>query len=101
MDVRKQYWEAAEKLFDRFFFPDPELEEKFRKEKEAMMNIYVSEMYYAYVYEPYYVVADLMNWGWEELWGWIEINIDEINRICREVYDDWHDLKRSKDAVRS
>ena len=101
MDLKAQYWEAAEKLLEEFFYPDLELKEKFEEEKESLIDKYLDIPYYAYVCEPYYVVADLMGWNWEELWGWVEINIDKINEICRETYDDWHDLERSKNAIRS
>ena len=97
MNLKEQYWEAAERLLQEFFYPDPELEAKFKKEKEKLMDQYIDIPYYAYVCEPYYVVSDLMQWDWWELWGWVEINIDKINEICRDVYDVWYDLKRSKD----
>ena len=100
MNLKEQYWEAAEKILNEFFFPDPELEAKFKKEKESMIHEYMDSIYYAYVCEPYYVVSDLMQWNWEELWGWVEINQDKINEICREVYDVWHDINIKKGVSR-
>ena len=95
MDMKEAYWEAAEKIFERFFFPDAKLEKAFYKEKEELLNRYISEFYYAYVYEPYYVVSDLKNWTYEQLMTWVDNNVDEINQICRECYKgDWTDLKK-------
>ena len=95
-DLRVTYWEAAEELLEEFCSGDPKLRKKFDKEKEALLNG-GSEFYYAYVYEPYYVISDLMGWKYEELMSWIDKNIDKINQICREAYkNDWEDLKRRK-----
>ena len=94
-DTIEAYWEAAEKIFERFFFPDKNLEELFHKEKEEMLDKYISEFYYAYIYEPYYVAQDLNNWTYEQTMAWVDENIDEINQICRECYKgDWTDLKK-------
>ena len=80
---REKYWKLAERYLEEFIYPDPLIEEKFKTYKEDMLKSF-DEFFYAY--DEFYIVHDLMGWGYEELIEWVEVNVERINELYKEVY---------------